>query len=376
MTTTLPEVPGYVGGRCKPNRHGFDTRSYRQEKVFWPTLRIFTLILIHMVALSCIATFQSATPKIIAAGILLILFCRIFLIGHDACHGSYVGSNKINRIIGVWSMFFVFHVPMLWVHSHNRMHHGFTNLRGKDFVWVPMSLADYRNLACFERWLNRVYRHHSALGIGLYYLIEIWAKRMLWPRATVIGRKVTVRDRRSACFHHVIHLATCVAIVIVTNLSFRGQLCTTSEAVLSAVCYPIIPIVGLSYAIGFVVFFNHTHPMIHWYDNEEEWTLRNSPMHTTQRLQMKGCLGYILPSHIMNHVTHHLDPIVPLTKLREAESKLARLYPIITETWSPATHMKIMKTCKLYDFSTHQWLPFPPRVCPPPRSDISIREKS
>ena len=59
------------------------------------------------------------------------------------------------------------------------MHHGFNNLRGRDFIWEPKQAQEYLALPRWRRALERAYR--SALGPALYYFIEIWWKLLFFP---------------------------------------------------------------------------------------------------------------------------------------------------------------------------------------------------
>src|SRR6266851_749588 len=75
----------------------------------------------------------------------------------------------------------------LWEIGHNLAHHGFTNLKGRDYVWTPYSPSEFARLSWIRRQLERIYR--SGVGQGVYYMIEMWWKKLFFP-----GRKhVTTR---------------------------------------------------------------------------------------------------------------------------------------------------------------------------------------
>jgi hypothetical protein len=61
------------------------------------------------------------------------------------------------------------HNAALWAHTHNRIHHRYTNLRGLDFVWQPMSPDEYQQASPFQRWLYRLYR--ARLGAIPYNIV-------------------------------------------------------------------------------------------------------------------------------------------------------------------------------------------------------------
>ncbi len=63
----------------------------------------------------------------------------------------------------------------LWELGHNLAHHGFTNLKGRDYVWTPYSPHEFARLSWVRRRLEHIYR--SGVGQGVYYMIEMWWKK-------------------------------------------------------------------------------------------------------------------------------------------------------------------------------------------------------
>lgn len=78
-------------------------------------------------------------PVALAAGFVI---GRLFIIGHDACHQSYTPHRRLNRWLGRIAFLPSLTPYSLWEVGHNVMHHGFTNLKGKDFVWQPLTPAE------------------------------------------------------------------------------------------------------------------------------------------------------------------------------------------------------------------------------------------
>ena len=113
----------------------------------------------------------------------------MFVIGHDACHGSYTPNKTLNKWIGRIAF-----LPSLTVQpveiGHNLAHPGFTNLKGSDYVWTPFSPAEFAQLPRIRRLLEHVYR--SGFGQGVYYMIEMWWKKLFFP-----GRKHVTSRRMS-----------------------------------------------------------------------------------------------------------------------------------------------------------------------------------
>jgi hypothetical protein len=62
----------------------------------------------------------------------------------------------------------------------------------------------------------------------------------------------------------------------------------------------------------------------------------------------------------MEHTVHHADPAVPLYCLPEAQRSLEKSHgeEIVLERWTPFTFLETTGTCKLYNYSTHQWIDY------------------
>src|SRR5216683_2733101 len=81
--------------------------------------------------------------KLPLAAAAAVSIARLFLIGHDACHGSYFAARWANAAAGRL-VFLASYTPFsTWELGHNTLHHGFTNLRGKDYVYTPFGKAEF-----------------------------------------------------------------------------------------------------------------------------------------------------------------------------------------------------------------------------------------
>jgi omega-6 fatty acid desaturase (delta-12 desaturase) len=120
--------------------------------------------------------------KVFASLVAALWIARLFVIGHDACHGSYTPNKTLNKWIGRIAFLPSLTPYSLWEIGHNLAHHGFTNLKGRDYVWTPYSPSEFASLPWVRRQLERIYR--SGVGQGVYYMIEMWWKKLFFP-----GRK-------------------------------------------------------------------------------------------------------------------------------------------------------------------------------------------
>jgi omega-6 fatty acid desaturase (delta-12 desaturase) len=128
----------------------------------------------------------SLALKLLGLLIVTTAIVRLFLIGHDACHGAFFGNAKLNALCGRIAFLPSMTAFSLWDYGHNVSHHGYNNLKGRDQVWTPYSKAEFDALPPLRQRLERLYR--SGYGCGA---------RTTWSRCG--GRSSTSRAaRRSA----------------------------------------------------------------------------------------------------------------------------------------------------------------------------------
>lgn len=129
--------------------------------------------------------------KPFASIIVYVAIVRLFLLGHDACHGCLTSSRRLNE----WLARIVF-LPSItslrgWAVGHNMTHHSFTNLAIKMDMWSPLSPETYQKLSTFEQLRYRIYRNRW--GVSAYYLIELWWKYVYFPSAKIVGSDAAKR---------------------------------------------------------------------------------------------------------------------------------------------------------------------------------------
>ncbi len=284
------------------------------------------------------------------AGVLLgVVIARLFILGHDACHQSLTPHRTLNRWLGRLVFLPSLTPYSLWEVGHNVVHHGYTNLRGFDFVWQPRSLQEYTVLSPARRALERVYR--SGWAPWLYYLVEIWWTRLLFPsrRAMPTRRSVFVWDSLLASAYAAAWIAALVAAALAT-----GQ----SVAWLLAVGFAL-PFVCWNGLIGFVVYVHHTHPGVAWHQDKATWNAAQPFVSTTVHLTFRSAFGAVL-HHIMEHTAHHVDMSIPLYRLQAAQALLERKLAghIVVQPFSWRWYADTARRCKLYDFEAGRWLDF------------------
>jgi acyl-lipid omega-6 desaturase (Delta-12 desaturase) len=282
---------------------------------------------------------------------------RLFIIGHDACHQSYTPHRGLNRLLGRIAFLPSLTPYSLWEVGHNVVHHGYTNLKGVDFVWAPLTQTEFEQLSPGRRALERIYR--SGWGPALYYLIEMWWKRMYFPRKTYMGT-----SRREFTLDGI--FVTVTAALWIFGLVHLAQATEQSAWALVGFGF-VVPFLFWNAMIGFVVYVHHTHTSVQWHEEKTAWARAAPFVSTTVHLSFPMKIGGLM-HHIMEHTAHHVDMSIPLYKLKNAQKMLEDTLPgrIIIQHFSWRWYFETARKCKLYDFTRRCWTDFQGR----PTSDF------
>lgn len=141
--------------------------------------------------------------------------------------------------------------------------HNFTNLRGHDFVWTPLSPDEFSRLSKVRQFMECIYRHPTGAGIGLYYAIELWRRRLAWP-TRIVPRRVAPSAYADVATTVTTWLLVGGATALLFDLDvlrFLGGMALFAG----------VSLIIITWAIGFVVYFNHTHPRLKWYGCAAQW---------------------------------------------------------------------------------------------------------
>jgi len=277
----------------------------------------------------------------------------LFIIGHDACHGSLTPRSTLNRWLGRVAFLPSLHPFAAWEYSHNALHHGWTNLKGKDPVYCPRTVAEYRALSPLRKRLERLYR--SWPGLVALYLGEIWWPLEIAPNAEhrrhIDKRGTFVFDRAIVLAFPLVQAAVLFLLARHTGIADRMEI---------ALIGVLLPFLSFSWLIGFATFQHHTHPRVIWYAEETEWNFFRAQVQGTVHIVFPRWIEVML-HNIMEHTAHHVDTRVPLYHLTNAQSAIEHAFGeenVITEPFTFAGMTRTFQTCQLYSYETHQWLSF------------------
>jgi len=311
-------------------------------------------------ALSWAAIFRVPWPARIPLSLLNgLLVGVLFVVGHDACHGAFTSARWLNETLGRLAFLPSAHPFSFWELGHNRLHHGWANLKGKDYVWAPLSKQEYDALAPARRLVERVGR--TFFGVSLHYAVVIWWAHMAFPSTedrSRVGRWVGRFDRLSV-------LAFAVAQAIIA-FELEGAGAFAHRLASAAFFGCLLPFMTFNWLAGFLTFMHHTHERVRWYDRREDWSFVRGALFGTVHVIFPRAIDLGL-YNIMFHTAHHVDTRVPLYRLPDAQQAIEAAYgdEVIRYRFALGPVLAIFRRCKLYDYRAHRWLDFAGRPTTP-----------
>jgi acyl-lipid omega-6 desaturase (Delta-12 desaturase) len=321
-------------------------RAFRQSSNVSAALLCLLDFALFVGALAAVVAIPNIFLKSMLSFAVGLQIARLFVLGHDACHQSLFASRQLNRWVGR-----LLFLPSLtpysaWEVGHNLGHHVYTNLRGRDYVWSPLSKAEFDALPYRRQLLERYYR--SGFGHGAYYLVELWWRELFFAsRARIPTRRTEIiADSLLATGAWIVWLGSLIGAAVTT-----GQ-----NPLVLVITGFVVPFLVWNWIMGAVIYFHHTNPLLAWYDDIDEWEAARDTGCNTVHVQFRGRLGRLL-NNIMEHPAHHLDVRIPLYHLEAAHRKLD-VESQVTQAFSLRLLRACVRSCKLYDYHAHHWTDF------------------
>lgn len=271
----------------------------------------------------------------------------VFVIGHDCAHRSLVPSSRMNRLMAQIAFLPSLHPVCTWETGHNKLHHGWTCLLGKDEGYPPLSPQEFAALPAWRQRLHRFYR--SAAGLGFYYLVDIWWRCQI--RALPDG----FRDfrRREGWIDYAL-----VAAFLLTQIGVAVHV-GAGGAWGNGLLMIALPFVVWNYVMAFVTFQHHSHPEVVWYRDAREWNFFRGQVCGTVHTQLPEWLDIVF-GRIFQHTAHHVDKTIPLYHLVEAQRALEEAYKrdVCVGSLSLANLLSILRECQVFDYEAKRWQTF------------------
>jgi omega-6 fatty acid desaturase (delta-12 desaturase) len=280
----------------------------------------------------------------------------LYVLGHDAGHGSLVPGYRLNRWLARFAFFPAYAPLASWHRAHVLLHHNHLRVRGKDMAWVPWSLDDYRGASAWRRAWYRFLR--TPPGLSFYWTVGNWFPYLLFPPGTAFGPRL-----RQFHLDRLLVVAFAAALFAGLNaLSAAAAAWSWAEPVGPTMVFLlglVLPYLLWTYLIGLVDLVHHTHPKSICFADETEWDYFDATVRSTVHVVLPLGLNW-LANNILEHNAHHVDPRVPFYNLPETQARLEACYPeeIQVERLTLGYVLWIFRTCRLYDYERRQWLDY------------------
>lgn len=273
----------------------------------------------------------------------------LFVLGHDAAHEALFDSRRLNDLVGRVCFIPSLHLYSAWKLGHNHLHHRHTARENMDFVWHPVTPAQYAAMGRLRRLRHRV--EWSALGAGVYYTTRIWWGKMVVLRAPNRFRGGIRKDR--AFFNVLLPLSVLGAAAI--GGLFDGHFVAAAWMVVKLIVGPFL---AFCWSIGFTVYVHHIHPDMPW-GTGRTWNKVDAQMRTTAVLRVRQPFALFLHS-IFTHVPHHVDVRIPCYHLDEAQEAIEAAWPglVRDEHLRMRDYVRTTRACKLFDFGSGRWFTY------------------
>ncbi|MEL7486561.1 MAG: fatty acid desaturase [Pseudomonadota bacterium] len=280
-------------------------------------------------------------------GFALIAF---YIMGHECVHRSFFRTRRVNDWVGRFVYGFNWHSVSLWRQIHNINHHGKTNLKGVDDVWAPFSPEEFRTLPKWRQTLERVFR--GPLGHLCYYQLQYTFTKAIFP----IWKDVRPHWRkhmRETAFVFVFGAA-----LIAATLATKAAVNPSGSFWAAALFSTVLPFMIWNGFVSFAIYIQHTHPLVHWYDDLEKWTFHKGQIQGTTDTVIPIRL-YPLFDEVIRHTAHHVNPMTPIYRLVEAQEALLKQHAdIVYWRMNWEEYWRTVRSCKLYDYDRQCWTDF------------------
>jgi acyl-lipid omega-6 desaturase (Delta-12 desaturase) len=224
---------------------------------------------------------------VLAGGFLV----RLFIIFHDAGHGSFFNSQRANDITGIITGIATFTPYYAWRHSH-AIHHatsGDLDRRGVGDVWT-MTVAEYVAAPRTTRAVYRFFRFPLVtMGLGPLFMFLI--SHRLYDVSTT-----GAREKHSVVYTNLALLA----IVVVAALTIG----------LDKYILIQLPIVWIGGAAGVWMFYvQHQFEGMVW-EHHDKWNYVEAALQGSSFYKLPKVLQWFTGNIGFHHI-HHLSPRIP-----------------------------------------------------------------
>ena len=286
--------------------------------------------IIAMGALSQVSYWLALLLAVPTAGFMV----RVFILFHDAGHGSLFRDARWNRFIGYLTGIIVFTPFRHWTHEHARHHATSGDLDRRDLgdVWT-MTVDEFMAASFPLRLVYRLFRN----PLVLFFLISPFG-HLVYNRLPVPGI-----DRRALWAIIWTNLGV-VLFVVLMSLPFGFV-----NFVLT-----FLPVMIVASAVGTWLFYvQHQFEGVYW-SRAGTWNYSCAALRGSSYLRLPKILQFFTGSIGYHHI-HHLAPRIPNYNLERAQREVPALQAVPALRFRDVIHSL---TLRLYDEAGDQMVSF------------------
>lgn len=327
---------------------------HMRRRIILPLLLFLTSLGLYVAFTTGAVLATVIAPKLLFGICAGIFIANLAIIGHDAVHRSFTSSRWLNRLIGTAAFLPALHPYGRWEYHHNRVHHRYTAQIGVDNAYSPMTVEQYRAASPARRLYYRFMR--SLAGQPFFYMLDIWLPKLLLP---------SLREAKS--FHRsdwmdfaAVYAWLVISIAAMSLLARSWSGPAIGAAFRNATIFGfLVPFFVFNVIASFVTIVQHTGPRARWVLPTGRPSTHEQKLRGTVHVRFPECIDWFF-HRLMQHIVHHVNPMVPLYRLKAAETAVTAKDGelAVIETWTPAYHWRLVRTCKLYDPVLDDWCSF------------------
>eukprot|EP00163_Fabomonas_tropica_P009145 TRINITY_DN18942_c0_g1_i1.p1 TRINITY_DN18942_c0_g1~~TRINITY_DN18942_c0_g1_i1.p1 ORF type:complete len:387 (-),score=75.73 TRINITY_DN18942_c0_g1_i1:372-1532(-) len=317
----VPDGINLATVRAAIPKHCFEISTVRGMLYFFQDALLLTSILalryyvLYPVFDGEYGSLASALVRLVWWNVLGFQMWCLFMIGHDAGHGTFSTSPLVSMIMG-----HIAHTPLLvpyhaWRLTH-RTHHQYHNDLDRDKTWTPVTDSHFATWAStvFPGWVYRGIRFSPVnLIMFPYYLLAPGGDLSYGSHFNPFNKEifVTGRDRLLAVVGDL-----CIVSFLGSIFRWAWLQPELLPALIKTVDWYFVPYIICSMWLSLVTYLHHTHPDATFYRNKE-WSFTKGAGTTTDR-DFGPVINY-LHHNIETHFIHHLFfTKIPHYHLKEA----------------------------------------------------------
>jgi omega-6 fatty acid desaturase (delta-12 desaturase) len=189
-------------------------------------------------------------------------------------------------------------------------------------------------------------------------MVDIWLPKMFLPLRNEV-RNFRTSDWIDFGIMHIFLLVFVFGLAWL-DYALSGEAIGFGSALLNAAVFGfIIPFLVWNLFISFVTIVQHTGPRARWIMPTGRPSTHEQKLRGTVHVGFPKAMDWFF-HRVMQHITHHVNPMVPMYALKKAEKEVTDREAdlVVIERWTPFYHWRMTRDCKLYDPAIDGWCDF------------------